>query len=212
MERLPPQRSRYRPGDAVGVSGGRAIARAYPGWVCRIHPDAEQDGTVAELARLAALLMGYGVEFCVIGGLAVHRWLPEHAPSDLDIVLQPGSRSGRRARRGLQRLMLAHRDPYVAPIIPVSARQIGRGREVRLQTAFGRLDVVGDSLPEPYAAMSARIVGNCDWVSVADLSIPLCSLTDLITIKEKTGREKDAGHALDLRAVALRPGPGSPRT
>jgi hypothetical protein len=141
------------------------------------------------------------------------RWLPEHTPSDLDIVLKPGTSSGWRARRGLQRLMLAHREPYVAPFVPVSARQLGAGCELRLMTMFGQLDVVGDSLPEPYASMSARIFANREWAEIAHLSIPTCSLDDLIAIKHRTGREKDAFHVRELnRVVELKRGLGSRRT
>ena len=168
---------------------------------------------VARLLSLATELVSARISFCVIGGLALHVRAPSHVPSDLDIVIAPGTVSALRARRGLQRVMRTYRDPYVPPIITASAREIARGREMRLQTVFGQLDVVGESLPGPYQQMARRLMSNREWVRLGGHSIPVCSAGDLVVIKLGTGRMRDAAHVRALRgAAAGKPGPGTPST
>jgi hypothetical protein len=173
-------------------------------------PDADP---AVRLASLATELVGARIAFCVIGGLALHVRTRSHVPSDLDIVLAPGMASALRARRGLQRVMRAYRDPYAAPIITASVREIARGRELRLQTIFGQLDVVGDSLPEPYRHMARRLMSNREWVRVGDHRIPVCSAADLVSIKLGTGRTRDAAHVRAMRdAAAGKRDPGTPNS
>jgi hypothetical protein len=166
---------------------------------------------VIRLSSLAAELTGARITFCVIGGLALHVRTRSYVPSDLDIVLAPGMASALRARRGLERVMHAYRDPYAAPIITASVREIARGRELRLQTIFGQLDVVGASLPEPYRQMARRLMANREWVRVGNQHIPVCSAADLVSIKRGTGRPRDAVHVRALHdAAAGKPDPGTP--
>jgi len=166
---------------------------------------------VARLLSLAAELVTARISFCAIGGLALHVRAPSHVPSDLDIVIAPGMVSALRARRGLQCVMRAYRDPYVPPILTASAREIARGREMRLQTVFGQLDVVGESLPEPYQQMAGRLMSNREWVRLGGHSIPVCSAGDLVLIKLGTGRMRDAAHVRALHgAAAGKPDLGTP--
>ena len=166
---------------------------------------------VVRLLSLATELVGARIAFCVIGGLALHVRTRSHVPSDLDIVVAPGLVSALRARRGLQGVMRAYRDPAAPPIITASVREIARGREMRLQTTFGQLDVVGSSLPEPYQQMAHRLMSNREWVCVGNHRIPVCSAADLVLIKLGTGRMRDAAHVRALRAAAAgRADPGTP--
>jgi hypothetical protein len=136
-----------------------------------------------------------------------------HVPSDLDIVVAPGMLSAFRARRGLERVMRAYRDPFAAPFIAASARELARGRELRLQTVFGQLDVVGSSLPEPYQQMAGRLMSNREWVPFGNRRIPVCSAADLISIKLGTGRIQDAAHVRALRGAATgKRDPSTPNT
>jgi hypothetical protein len=152
----------------------------------------------ARLLCLATELVHARFAFCVIGGLALHVRMRSHVPSDLDIVVAPGMVSALRARRGLERVMLAYRDPAASPIITASAREIARGRELRLQTIFGQLDVVGSSLPQPYRQIARRLMINCEWVRVGNHRIPVCSAADLVLVKLATGRKRDAVHVRAL--------------
>jgi len=161
---------------------------------------------VVRLLSLATELVGARITFCVIGGLALHVRLPSHVPSDLDIVVAPGMVSALRARRGLQRVMHTYRDPGAPPIIKPSVREIARGGELRLQTIFGQLDVVGGSLPGPYQRMAHRLMSNYEWVRVGDHRIPVCSAADLVLIKLGTGRKRDVAHVRALRGAATSAG------
>jgi hypothetical protein len=176
-----------------------------------VTPQTPDPDPVVRLLSLATELVGARIAFCVIGGLALHVRAQDHVPSDLDIVIAPGMLSALRARRGLQHVMRAYRDPFAAPIITASVREIARGREMRLQTIFGHLDVVGESLPEPYQQMAHRLMSNREWVRLGSHRIPVCSADDLVLIKLGTGRMRDAAHVRVLRgAAAGKPDPGTP--
>lgn len=158
--------------------------------------------SLVDLITVASTLVDGRMRFCLIGGMALHVWLPDHRPADVDIVIAPGLLNGVRARRALQRLMRVHGDPYVSPLIAGSGRQLGQGRELRLHTTRGRLDVVGDSLPAGWADRAGALVAASQWMTVRGRQLPVCSRWDLLSIKLATGRERDREHAEALRAGA----------
>lgn len=162
------------------------------------------------LVCLATELVRARIVFCVIGGLALHVRTQSHVPSDLDIVIAPGMVSAFRAHRGLQHVMCAYRDPGATPLITASVREMARGRELRLRTVFGQLDVVGSSLPEPHRQLAHRLMSNREWVSIDGHRIPICSAADLVLIKLGTGRIQDAAHVRALyHPVARKRDPGT---
>jgi hypothetical protein len=145
--------------------------------------------------HLRALSAG-GVDFVVIGGIAVMAHGFVRATADTDITADP-------ARLNLERLATVLRDldavvPGADPIAgdPTSAKSLSFGGNPRFETKLGRLHIVQSPTGAPkYAELAARAVE----VQLDDLHLRICSYADLVSMKEATARDQDR---LDL--VALR--------
>jgi hypothetical protein len=145
--------------------------------------------------HLRALTAG-GVDFVVIGGIAVMAHGFVRATADTDITADPD-------RTNLERLAAVLKDleavlPGADPIAgdPTSARSLSFGGNPRFETTLGRLHIVQSPAGAPkYAELAAR----AEQVQLDDLHLRICSYPDLVAMKEATARDQDR---LDL--VALR--------
>jgi hypothetical protein len=145
--------------------------------------------------HLRALTAG-GVDFVVIGGIAVMAHGFVRATADTDITADPD-------RANLERLAAVLRDleavlPGADPIAgdPTSAKSLSFGGNPRFETALGRLHIVQNPAgASDYTELAAR----AEEVQLDDLRLRICSYTDLVAMKEATARDQDR---LDL--VALR--------
>ena len=156
-------------------------------------PELDIRGILAELDR-------EGVEFLVIGGVAVGFHGYVRATKDVDIVPAPDPQNLKRLARVLRGLdaqiegaekfegeeLLDPRDPEV----------LGLGGNWVLRTRLGRFDVMQwigeDALWEKLspAAITAEIDG---------LAIRMVSYEDLVALKEKAGRPEDLTDLQRLR-------------
>jgi uncharacterized nucleotidyltransferase DUF6036 len=153
-----------------------------------------------EVDRILAVLCDHGVDFVVIGGVAVQAHGYVRLTHDLDVTVRPATLNLARLSEALAELRSELRvagalrlgDPHqlrAAPLIPVV-------------TQFGPLDIVNvehiaggprsyDALRE--AALEIELHGN--RVAVAGLS-------DLIRMKRAAGREHDLA---DIEALTRDP-------
>ena len=142
------------------------------------------------------VLTAAGVDFVVIGGIAVMAHGFVRATADTDVTVNP-------ERTNLERLSTVLRDldavlPGADPVAgePTSARSLSFGGNPRFETKLGRLHVVQSPAGAPdYGEMAAR----AEEVQLDDLRFRICSYADLVAMKEATARDQDR---LDL--VALR--------
>jgi hypothetical protein len=142
------------------------------------------------------VLTGAGVDFVVIGGIAVMAHGFVRATADTDVTVNP-------ERANLERLSAVLRDldavlPGADPVAgePTSARSLSFGGNPRFETKLGRLHIVQNPAGAPdYAEMATR----AEEVQLDDLRFRICSYADLVAMKEATARDQDR---LDL--VALR--------
>lgn len=159
------------------------------------HPPA----AVERLGALASVLTEHSVPYAAIGGFALWRWLPNHQPADIDIVVAPGRRTRTTLPGALGDILArwpleASTTQYFPPPDLLAA-----GREVTIATRSGLLQIVGVSLP---AGCDRRaIVGRREWLRLGAMRVAICTLTDLISIKRGTGRSSDARHAQALQAL-----------
>jgi hypothetical protein len=152
-----------------------------------------------DFPTLLSSLTGAGVEFVVIGGVAVIARGHVRATVDLDVCYG-------RTPENIERLVAA-----VAPLRPRlrgappelpflwDARTLKNGLNFTLTTTAGDLDLLGEVAGVGgYAEMALR----ADVIDLYDAKVKLMSLDDLIRSKLAAGRAKDL---IDLEALrALR--------
>jgi hypothetical protein len=144
--------------------------------------------------HLRALAAG-GVDFVVIGGIAVMAHGFVRATADTDITANPGMANLERLAAVLRDLeaVLPGADPIAGD--PSSARALSFGGNPRFETRLGRLHIVQSPAGAPaYDAMMSR----AETVKLDDLELRICSYSDLVAMKEATARSQDR---LDLAAL-----------
>jgi hypothetical protein len=140
-------------------------------------------------------LTGGGVDFVVIGGIAVMAHGYIRATADTDITANPEVRNMERLSIVLGDLeaVLPGADPIAGD--PISARSLSFGGNRRFETRLGRLHIVQSPAgAPPYRDLSSRAIE----VKLDDLKMRVCAYPDLIAMKEATARDQDR---VDLAAL-----------
>lgn len=151
-----------------------------------------------DLPTLANLLVRRRIGFCVIGGVALSCWVPEHIPDDLDIVVATGRWNSVKCVRVIDALLSATGEQHAIYPTPAGVRE---GQDLRIPTRLGVLDIVGSALP--LGLDRDGIVARRRWWRIGSHRVPVCALPDLLAIKRETGREKDLRHIAALHAGAV---------
>ena len=150
--------------------------------------------------RPAALLAGLvdgGVDFVIIGGVAVVLQAQPRFTKDLDICYAPdpanlerlgGVLTGLNARlRGIDENI-----PFVA-----DARMLRQTQILTLTTDDGDLDLLVDpSGAPPYAELRA----DADLLDIAGIEVRVASIEHLMAMKEAAGRPQDL---IDIEALQI---------
>ncbi len=154
---------------------------------------------MTDFAALLQALVGGGVEFIVIGGMAATAHGSAHVTVDLDVVYRRSAENiGRLA------LVLAPLAPYLRgapPGLPFTfdADTIRRGLNFTLTTRAGDLDLLGEATGGgSYDALLPRTV----VLSVFGLECRFVNLDALIQLKRAAGRPKDLERIAELEALA----------
>jgi len=137
-----------------------------------------------------------GVEFVVVGGLALNAWGVVRGTKDVDVVI---AMTPENIKRVAEVAVSAggHVQPADAFLgTPVSiAAALADGDQVAIETDLGRLDVVQglDGVPDfeelRSRAVEAEILGSTVWI---------CSRDDLRAMKRVAGRTRDLADIEDL--------------
>lgn len=144
--------------------------------------------------HLRALTDG-GVDFVVIGGIAVMAHGYVRATADTDITANPDLQNLERLSAVLKSLdaALPGADPIAAD--PMSARSLSFGGNPRFETSLGRLHIVQSPAGAPnYSDLVDRAIS----VDLGALTLQICAYSDLVKMKEATARDQDH---LDLTAL-----------
>lgn len=147
------------------------------------------------LRRLAAA----GVEFVLVGGLAVNAWGVVRGTKDVDVVIDPDPDNlkliaevavdaGGHVQRG---------EALLGTPFSIAA-ELEEGEQVAIETELGRLDVVQglDGVPS-YVQLRAR----ASEAEVLGVSVMVCSAKDLRAMKQAAGRTRDLADLEDLDAT-----------
>lgn len=162
-------------------------------------PDLDIRGLLEELVQ-------GGVDFLVIGGVAVGYHGHVRATKDVDVVPAPDSDNLERLARVLQRLDTkvegaGEFDDDELPD-PLDPEALGLGGNWVLLTRLGRLDIMqwigDDGLWQKLAPAAIEDV-------IGDLPIKLVSYEDLVVLKEKAGRPEDLADLQRLRQARENP-------
>jgi hypothetical protein len=148
----------------------------------------------AILARLVA----HGVDFVVIGGIAVVLHGSAQLTQDLDITYATDEANLEQLGATLLELGAKLRGvDEELPFVP-DAQTLRRTAILCLTTTEGILDVLAapDGAP-PYAELRAR----ADRFSLGDFAVLVASIDDLIAMKRAAGRPKDLAAIADLEAI-----------
>ena len=154
---------------------------------------------MTDFRRLLEALVGGGVEFIVIGGVAATAHGSAHVTVDLDIVYG-------RSPENVSRLAaaLAPLQPYLRgapPGLPFRFDDdtIKRGLNFTLTTSAGDLDVMGEATGGgTYDALLTRTESR----ELFGMQVRFVDLETLIHLKRAAGRPKDLERIAELEAIA----------
>jgi predicted nucleotidyltransferase len=161
-----------------------------------VSPDGPPTAAL-DLRALLATLHRHGVDYTVIGGVAVQVHGHRRTTKDLDVVARPDRDNLVRLAAALTELEARPRDvPGGAP----SADQLAAAPIVPpLTTAHGELHILRDVPGAPvYADLRARAL----VVKLDGIAVPIAGLDDLIAMKRASGRAADERDIAALLADA----------
>lgn len=159
--------------------------------------------------RILQDLTSAEVEFVMIGGMAGRVHGSPTVTNDLDICYRRTKSNCERLATTLQALHAKLRDLPADLPFPVDAKAIWQGDNFTFVTDAGFLDCLAS--PEAGAPTAFEdLQRNAQQLTMAGFTILVCSLHDLIRMKEAAGRKKDLIEVEILRAVlAERSDPGT---
>jgi Nucleotidyl transferase AbiEii toxin, Type IV TA system len=148
--------------------------------------------------ELLRRLVGGGVDFVVVGGVAAVAHGSAAFTQDLDISYAPGQENLDRLGDVLVSLGAKLRGVTDdVPFIP-DGRTLRRTRVLTLETPLGKLDLLAQPDGSPvYADLRER----ADREQIAGVEVLIASLDDLIAMKKAAGRPKDLVAVEELEAI-----------
>jgi hypothetical protein len=155
--------------------------------------------------ELIAALANGGVEYVLIGGLAVGAHGFPRATKDLDIVPAPDESNLRRLARVLREIDGRHFetgdfDPAEFPFDPLDPDDLREGGNFVLATRLGRLDIMQWVPGVPGDWAFEHLARSAVETSLGTHTVRLCSKEDLIAMKRAAGRPQDLVDLQELGA------------
>jgi len=151
--------------------------------------------------RLLQHLTGRGVDFVVIGGIAVGVHGVVRATKDLDIVPRPDPENDQRlagALRELDARMIGVDEPEQLPNQPTDPTGLAERGNFVLSTKYGRLDVMQFAAGAPSYEELGR---DALRVAFREAIVKVCSLEHLKAMKRAAGRPEDLNDLEKLEAA-----------
>jgi hypothetical protein len=145
-------------------------------------------------------LVRFQVDFVLIGGIAGRLWGSPSITGDTDVCPERSRENLDRLARALSDLDATLRGPPDGLPFRLDGETLSRGANFTLNTAFGKLDVVG--LPagvDGYEELARSAVP----LPLGTIEVRVCSLEDLIKMKQATGRPRDKAELARLEAVRV---------
>jgi hypothetical protein len=155
--------------------------------------------SVPTFDQLLAHLAQADIRFVVIGGLALGSWGVIRGTKDCDIVPDPASENlDKLARLVVELGGHVQLDESLLGSERSIAATLRAGERALIVTRLGDLDVVqGLDGVLPYAELRASAID----VELADVTVPVCALEHLRSMKRAAGRPRDLVDLDDLDAA-----------
>jgi predicted nucleotidyltransferase len=148
---------------------------------------------VTGFARILEDLNQAGVRYVLIGGIALIRHGVVRATRDIDAVFDPAEENVERIRELVANWKATRPDGS-----PVPEDGIAPERSIHLATPMGELDLI----PEKVAGLTFEsLFARAEMRKVDGVEAPICSLSDLVTMKRAVGRDRDLADLADLEAA-----------
>jgi hypothetical protein len=146
---------------------------------------AEQSPLDAE--RIFAALAEHGVEYVVIGGIAVQVHGHVRMTNDLDLIPAPNPANSKRLAAALRDLDARVLNPG-SEHLALDTQTLPRATPWQLATRHGDIDILYDAPgASPYPELCRRALR----VALGDLTIPIAARDDLIRMKRASARPID---------------------
>jgi predicted nucleotidyltransferase len=159
--------------------------------------------TGLDLRELIARLVGAGVEFIVVGGLAVNAWGHIRTTRDLDIVPDPSPTNLDRLAGVLRQLDGKVETPDGRLGSGAIATFLAAGDRAHVATTLGPVDIL-QGLPQ--VPRYSELDPDAVIVDLGDLRIRVCSLEALLAMKRAANRPSDVAD-VDALEIANRLAP-----
>lgn len=139
--------------------------------------------------ELLAVLARHGVDFVVIGGVAIQAYGHLRTTRDVDIIAAPTAANAERLAAALRDLDAANRGVDAEHLHdPTRPETFAEAGSRFLDTRAGMLDVMQDAAgAPPYAQLRARSVE----VDLGEISVRVAGIDDLIALKRAADRPMD---------------------
>jgi predicted nucleotidyltransferase len=148
---------------------------------------------VSGFGRILEDLNEAGVEYVLVGGIAMIRHGVVRATRDIDAVFEPTDENVSRIRDLIGKWGATRPDGSAVEIEDVRPE-----RTIHLATPHGDLDLLSEKVA---AIPFARLKERAEVKRVDGVSAPICSLADLVALKRAAGRERDIADLADLEAA-----------
>lgn len=140
-----------------------------------------------------------GVDFVVVGGLAVNAWGVVRGTKDVDVVVSPQPENLRRVAEVAVTAggHVQRGDALLGTPISIASALAGR-EQVAIETDLGRLDVVHGLAGVP---SFDELRSRASEVEILGVTVAVCSIEDLKTMKRAAGRTRDLADLEDLESI-----------
>ena len=145
------------------------------------------DATPLDAERIFATLDAYGVEYVVVGGIAVQVHGHVRMTNDVDLIPSPTPENLKRLAGALTELEARVLNPG-SEHLRIDARMLPRATLWQLSTRHGDIDVLHDA---PGAAPFTDLRERALVIALGDHRIPVAGRDDLIRMKRAAGRPVD---------------------
>lgn len=149
--------------------------------------------------QLLRRLSEAGVEFVLVGGLAVNAWGVVRGTKDVDVVVASDPENLKRIAKVAVEIHghVQTGESFFSTPFSIAA-QLASGERVAIETEFGVLDIVQglDGVPSYDELRSSAIE-----TEILDVKVSVCSIEDLRRMKRAAGRPRDSVDLEDLDAA-----------
>jgi hypothetical protein len=167
--------------------------------------DGPSDDAPTDPIEVFRALNGHGVDYLIIGGVAVQAYGHVRTTQDVDVIVAPDARNLERLAAALKELhaRLKGVDAHLLGIDPTDATHLRDGANFGLATRAGGLDVWTDAAELKGARSWAQMRERAITAEVGEQPLRFVHRDDLIRMKLAAGREKDLQ---DIAALTSREG------